>query len=74
MQLEVRPEHSLQEGDVEQIPTDGVVLRYGVPELHALVVRRPIDPPVVEQVGEIVIQETHQPLHVHSRFRRALLR
>lgn len=74
MQLEVRPEHGLQEGYVEQVPTDGVVLRYGVPELHALVVRRPIDPLVVEQVREVAVQETHQPLHVHGRFRRALLR
>lgn len=62
VQLEIWDEELPQHSNVEKVATDGVVLRNGVSELHALVVRRPVDSLIIEEVGKILVQEIHQPL------------
>lgn len=64
VQLETRAEELFQHGNVEKIAGDGVVLGYRVSELDAVVVVGPIDSLIIEEVGEILVQEIHQPLHV----------
>lgn len=63
MKLKFRPEELLQEADVEEIAGDGVVLGDGVAEGDAVVVHRGVDPPVVEEAGEVLVQEVDEPLH-----------
>lgn len=64
MQLELGIEEVLQEFDVEQVPADGVVLRDGIAELDGVIVHRRVDSSVVEEVGQIIVQEIHQVLEV----------
>ena len=71
MEKELRPENVLQQSNVKQIARYGVMLGDWVPELHLLIVGRPIDPLIIKKVRQILVQEIHQPLNV--RFRRALL-
>lgn len=67
MKLKFRPEELLQEADVEEIAGNGVVLGDGVAEGDAVVVHRGVDPPVVEEVGEVLVQEVDEPLHRRRR-------
>lgn len=64
VQLEHRPEELLQESYVKQVPTNGVMLGDWVPELHTLIVRRSINPLIVEEMRQIIVQKTHKPFHV----------
>lgn len=64
VQLEIRIEELPQHGNVKQVPADTVMLRNRVSELHALIVRRPINPLIIKQVAEILVQEIHQFLSV----------
>lgn len=48
MKLEIRPEELLQERDIEEISTYRIVLGDGIPELNTLVVRRPVDSPIIK--------------------------
>lgn len=62
MQLEIWAEDLLQHGDIEEVPADIVVLRDGISEIHTLVVCRPINPSIIEQMRKILVQELHQML------------
>lgn len=65
MQLKIWPKEILQEANVEEIPTNAVMLGDWVPELHLIVVRRPINSLVIKEMRKIIIQEIHQLFHVN---------
>lgn len=55
VKLKQRSEEILQERYVEEITGDCVVLSDGVSKLHALIIRRPIDSLIVEEVRKILV-------------------
>jgi len=67
VEVEVGAEEQLEEADVEEVAVDGVVAGDRVPEPHAVVVCRPVDADVVEQVRQVGPQELTQPLCVSRR-------
>lgn len=66
MQEELRPEEILQKSNVKKIPTYTIMLSDGVPEFHTLIIRRPVNSLIIEEMWKIIIQEVHQPFHVHA--------
>lgn len=62
VKLELRIKQTLQQPNVEQVPTNCVMLRDGIPELDPIVVHRGVDPLVIEEVREVVVQEIHKPI------------
>lgn len=61
MEVEVGPKEQLEEANIEEIAIDGVVPRDGIPEPEALVVHRPVDRLLDEQVGQVLRRQVHQP-------------
>ena len=66
MQEELRPEEILQKRNVKKIPTYTIMLSDGVPEFHLLIIRRPVNSLIIEEMWKIIIQEVHQLFHVHT--------
>lgn len=59
MELEIRSEEQLQESNVEEIPTNGVMLSDRIPKRDSLVIHRPVNPLLIEQVREVLVQKIH---------------
>lgn len=55
VKLKQRSEEILEERYVEEITGDCVVLSDGVSELYALIIRRPINSLIVEEVRKILV-------------------